>query len=130
MVSVVRDANLPGMDQGGCAGLRAEGGWWKRSEGCKQDTLGSEGGFRKLVLGAARDSSGRGCGGGGVGGGLPGGGGSGSGGRAEAGGGCPHAPLSSQAPCCQQWSNNSLISGQELIKNPGRLPVPSPFTWD
>lgn len=54
----------------------------------------------------------------------------GAGGRAEAGGGCPHAPLSSQAPCCQQWSNNSLISGQELIKNPGRLPVPSPFTWD
>ena len=78
MVSVVRDANLPGMDQGGCAGLQAEGGWWKRSEGCKQDTPGSEGGFRKLVMGAARNSSGRGCGGGGVGGGLPGGGGSGS----------------------------------------------------
>ena len=76
MVSVVRDANLPGMDQGGCAGLQAEGGWWKRSEGCKQDTPGSEGSFRKLVLGAARNSSGRGGGGGG--GGLGGGGGSGS----------------------------------------------------
>lgn len=78
MVSVVRDANLPGMDQGSCAALRAEGGWWKMSEGCKQDTLGSEGGFRELVLGAARNSSGRGCRDSGVGGSLPEGGGSGS----------------------------------------------------
>lgn len=35
---------------------------------------------------------------------------------------------SSQAPHCQQWSNNGLISGQELIKNPGHLPILSPFT--
>lgn len=32
---------------------------------------------------------------------------------------------SSQVPHHQQWSNNSLISGRELIKNPGRPPIPS-----
>ena len=48
------------------------------------------------------------------------------GGRAEAEGGCPHAPLSSLPTVEQQQPH----LGQELIKNPGRLPAPSPFTWD
>lgn len=43
-------------------------------------------------------------------------------------GGGLDAPPSTQAPHCQQWSNSGLISGRELIKNPGHLPIPSPFT--
>ena len=79
------------------------------SEGCKQDALGSEGGFRELVLGAARNSSGQGCRDSGVGGSLPEGGGSGSREAVQRQKEAVHTPPSHP---CQQWSNNSLISGR------------------
>lgn len=114
MVSVIRSIK-PAWDGSGCAGLRAEvdGG---RGQRLQAGHTGIRKVVSKLVLGAAETLVVQGCSGGvrwvgafqeaGL---------WGQGGRAEAGGGSH--PLC-QAPCCQQWSNNSLSQGQGASQKP------------